>query len=78
MRLLLRQRAGKNGKGYSMIIQAADRFVCAHCWVATATATGDRWLLVCEGCGHRTDELPLTKLDREMRSIPAQVYSHRR
>jgi hypothetical protein len=44
-----------------MIIQAANRFVCAHRWVATATGDGVQWLLVCEGCGHRTEQLPLTR-----------------
>jgi hypothetical protein len=42
-----------------MIIQAAGRFACAHQYIATATARGDRWLFVCEGCEHRTELLPL-------------------
>jgi len=44
-----------------MIIQAAGRFACAHRYIATATARGDRWLFVCEGCEHRTELLPLNR-----------------
>lgn len=43
-----------------MIIQAAGRFGCAHRYVVTAT-DDDRWLFVCEACGHRTELLPLTR-----------------
>lgn len=49
-----------------MIIHASERFGCEHRWTATATATGNDWLLVCAECGHRTEQLPLTRLDREM------------
>jgi hypothetical protein len=42
-----------------MVIQAAGRFTCTHRYIATATADGDRWLFVCEGCEHRTELLPL-------------------
>lgn len=42
-----------------MIIQAAGRFACAHRYIATAS--GDRWLFVCEGCEHRTELLPLNR-----------------
>jgi len=44
-----------------MIIQAAGRFACAHRYIATATADGDQWLFVCEGCAHRTELLPLNR-----------------
>lgn len=57
-----------------MIIQAAERFTCSHEWVATAGATcvNDRWLLVCHRCGHRTEQLPLAGLDRDMETVHAQ------
>jgi len=42
-----------------VIIQAAGRFGCAHQYIATAAADGDRWLFVCDGCAHRTELLPL-------------------
>lgn len=42
-----------------MIIQAAGRFTCGHRYVVTATDDGDKWLFICEGCGHRTAALPL-------------------
>jgi hypothetical protein len=44
-----------------MIIQAAGRFACAHRYIATAMADGDRWHFVCEGCDHRTELLPLNR-----------------
>jgi len=44
-----------------MIIRAAGRFGCAHRYIATATAYGDQWLFVCEGCAHRTELLPLNR-----------------
>lgn len=55
------QRTGRRDEGSLMIVRAAGRFGCAHRWVATATDDGAQWLLVCEGCGHRTEQLPLTR-----------------
>ena len=40
-----------------MIVNAASRFGCRHRFLVTNE--GGAMLFVCEGCGHRTDQLPL-------------------
>lgn len=40
-----------------MIVHAAARFSCSHRFVVTED--DGRLLFVCEGCGHRTDLLPV-------------------
>ena len=44
-----------------MIIQAAGVFACAHRYVATAMAGGDRWIFACQHCERRTELLPLAR-----------------
>jgi hypothetical protein len=43
-----------------MIIRAAGRFACRHRYIVTPTDDRRLWLFVCEGCGHRTELLPIT------------------
>jgi hypothetical protein len=56
-----------------MIVQAAARFGCRHRFVVT-DQDGILWF-VCEGCGHRTDLLPvhLDKARGELVQFPRQV-----
>lgn len=58
-----------------MIVYAASRFGCRHRFVVTDV--GGAMLFVCEGCGHRTDQLPLhlTSTRGQVVSFPTRSIS---
>lgn len=51
-----------------MIVNAAARFGCRHRFVVTDE--GGTFLFVCEGCGHRTDELPIQLTSTRGQIVP--------
>jgi hypothetical protein len=44
-----------------MIIRAAGSFGCRHRYVVSPSDDGRQWLFVCDACGLRTEQLPLTR-----------------